>query len=100
VYQYSSRIAPSAEARGYDCDEPIGERLDRVGDYHVVMRPSSHSSWSGEGRKELLKGKGDCSDSDPRVQGATCVNCTMELLRDSEGGNILWVAVEVDTLKI
>jgi len=71
-----------------------------VGDHHIIVRHNSHSSWSGERRNELPKEKGDCSDFDPRVQGATCVNGTMKLFRNSEGDNILWVAVEVDTTKI
>ena len=31
---------------------------------------------------------------------SSCVNGTMELFHNSEGENVLWAAVEVDTLKI
>ena len=86
---------------GYDRNEPIGESVDRVGDRRIVIRPSSNGSRSGKRREELLEeGKGDCGDFNPGVQDVPCVNGTIELFCDSEGGKVPGVAFEIDVLEI
>jgi len=86
---------------GHDFNEPIGESVDRVDDARIVLRPSSDGGRSSERRVELLEeGKGDCGDFNPGVQDVPCVNGTIELFCDSEGGNVPGIAIEVNVLDI
>lgn len=86
---------------GHDRNEPIGESVDRVGDGRIVIRASSNGSRSSKRWEELLEeGKGDCGDFNPGVQDVPCVNGTIELFCDSEGGKVPGVPFEINILKI